>query len=257
MSSTIHYSRHGSVIEEVYFDATSHVSTPSRVDLLRLTELATPVPSATTAPFSTRVIDLRAAEGELLSSLQGNTRTKIRRAMRDGVRTRARSVADLPAFLSFFSAFARQKQLHAANEPKLAALASAGLLVLTSAERPDGTPMAWHAYIAAVTRARQLYSATSLSGQSDGQAIGRSHRLLQWFDITHLKQLGLQELDLGGWYPGNKDPARMRINDFKQEFGGAVVQRYTCWRGLSLKGRLAVLILKAAQALQDSDGSER
>lgn len=262
MTSMIRYSRHGFALEEVFFDTTGHAPPRARVDLLRLTELDAPVPSTMTVPFSTRVIDLRASAEELFSSFQANTRTKARRATRDGILTRARGVADLPAFLSFYSDFARRKQLHAANEVKLAALARAGLLLLTSAERPDGTPLAWHAYITTPTRARQLYSATLAaepSAAADRQAIGRSHRLLQWFDITYSKQLGLMELDLGGWCPGGTDAALMRINDFKQEFGGTVVQRFTCWRGLSLKGRCAVSLLKVAGAIRSrtSESSNR
>jgi lipid II:glycine glycyltransferase (peptidoglycan interpeptide bridge formation enzyme) len=50
---------------------------------------------------------------------------------------------------------------------------------------------------------------------------------------------GIATYDLGGWYTGRQDQAKLGINVFKEQFGGRVVQEYNC--DLALTSRAKVL----------------
>ena len=142
----------------------------------------------------------------------------------------------LQEFCEFYNAFAMSKRLAHANRAKLSALASANRLWLSRAAGPDGSPLVWHAYIRQGRRARLLHSA-SLIRNSEA---GRANRFLHWQDMLALKGRDTPVLDLGGWYAGSTDQGKLRINQFKGEFGGAIVKTFNCDKALTMRGRLAL-----------------
>jgi len=45
---------------------------------------------------------------------------------------------------------------------------------------------------------------------------------LHWFDIQYFKTYSFINYDFGGWYSGSTDIKKLRINKFKEEFGGEI-----------------------------------
>jgi hypothetical protein len=70
--------------------------------------------------------------------------------------------------------------------------------------------------------------------------IGRANRLMYWRDMLRFKASGIGTFDFGGYYLGSEDAEKLRINAFKDEFGGRVIQEFNCERALTLKGRAAL-----------------
>ena len=76
--------------------------------------------------------------------------------------------------------------------------------------------------------------------RSTGQPeqIGRANRFQHWQDIQRFKAEGVSIYDFGGWYEGDRDQERLRINKFKEEFGGEIVKNYICERALTAKAKV-------------------
>jgi lipid II:glycine glycyltransferase (peptidoglycan interpeptide bridge formation enzyme) len=78
--------------------------------------------------------------------------------------------------------------------------------------------------------------------------VGRANRYLHWQDLLRLRESGCTALDLGGWHPGD-DTELLKINKFKEEFGGKVVEIYNSMMGISLKGKAALKLLALKRML--------
>ena len=70
--------------------------------------------------------------------------------------------------------------------------------------------------------------------------IGRANRLHHWLDVLRFRDEGFAIYDFGGWYAGTANDELLRINRFKESFGGEVVLQYNCDQALSWKGMLAL-----------------
>ena len=78
-------------------------------------------------------------------------------------------------------------------------------------------------------RARLFQSASSfreLDSSSMRSLTGRANRFQHWHDMLRFKEGGVVSYDFGGWYEGREDQERLRINSFKEEFGGQVVKAF-------------------------------
>jgi lipid II:glycine glycyltransferase (peptidoglycan interpeptide bridge formation enzyme) len=64
---------------------------------------------------------------------------------------------------------------------------------------------------------------------------------MYWRDMLRFKASGISTFDFGGYYLGSDDEEKLRINGFKEEFGGRVIQEFNCEKALTLKGELASL----------------
>jgi hypothetical protein len=138
-------------------------------------------------------------------------------------------------------AFLAQKAQPQINQSWLKLLAEANLLELTYIVDSAEQPLVWHAYHRGSERVTLLYSISFFRTHSDKaeQAmIGRANRLLHWSDMIYFKVAGVRTYDFGGWYEGSTDTERLRINKFKEQFGGEVVKNYICEQALTVKGAL-------------------
>jgi hypothetical protein len=91
-------------------------------------------------------------------------------------------------------------------------------------------------------RCRLLFSASHFRGQGETalrSLIGRANRLLHWRDLVAFKQQGFNCYDWGGWHAGTEE-VLVRINQFKESFGGDRCPLYDSKLGVSWMGRLAV-----------------
>lgn len=185
-------------------------------------------------PVQTSVIDLTAPLEKLSAPVSKNTRYKIQRAEREGLTPRlvqTPSGDEASLYAHYYDTFARQKKLPMCNRAKLRSLCACSALLLSSIAGPDGDLLAAHAYVkdASLGRVRLLYSASHFRDMADSgerNRVGRANRLLHWFEILTLKNLGYRLYDLGGLPLDSSDPAKNSIAKFKLEFGGTPLIEY-------------------------------
>jgi len=63
-------------------------------------------------------------------------------------------------------------------------------------------------------------------GKERASLIGKRPVCYTGTPINYAKRKGIREYDLGGYYTGDRDKEKMRINTFKRHFGGQLVERY-------------------------------
>ena len=120
----------------------------------------------------------------------------------------------------------------------LQAAAKAGVLRLGSMAH-EGEVVVWHSYLLIGSRVRLLHSASLFRGQAPARRglIGRANWLLHWLEMQHFRGTGATLFDFGGWYEGQDDEEKLRVNEFKEGFGGTVRQEFDGVRALTLLGR--------------------
>ena len=186
-------------------------------------------------PFRTSVIDLTKPLDHISAQLSKSTRYKINRAEREGIIPRLvehPSEQEALLYAQYYDSFASQKGLPKSNITKLRALCRASALILSSSSDGEGNLLVAHAYVKdpSTGRARLLYSASqfrTLGDSSDRNKIGRANRLLHWYEILTLKQMGFQLYDLGGLSEDSTDKEKADVARFKLEFGGTPIIEYT------------------------------
>jgi len=176
--------------------------------------------------FFTKIINLKAlSTDEILNNFDKKTAYEVRRALKDEVTTGIEN--DLDQFISYYNEFAATKGL-----PVLSAHFKnyKSDLLITKACYNSNT-LVMHAYLfdESKQRTRLLYSASLFRLETDTQVkaiVGRANRLLHFKDICLFKEMGIEEYDLGGYALGTDDQDLMRINQFKDGFGGNLIQEY-------------------------------
>ena len=196
--------------------------------------------------FHTLAIDLTKSEETILSKIKKDTKYEIRRAeSKDKIICRLLNSSEITnieiqEFCRFHNQFARIKGLRPVNQRRLRSMWQTDMLQLSLARTPDGENLVWHAYISSGRRARLLYSSSQLHIARDSafrSLIGRANRLLHWEDIMTYKKMRWSLYDLGGWYEGKVDTEKLRINKFKEEFGGNLHIEYNGMSFVSVKGK--------------------
>jgi hypothetical protein len=230
-------------IAEFHFDEDA---VPARADVIRSLWRSV-APSATQCEHAhTLVLDLGSPPQILLANMHNETRYQIRRAEKDNFQYHFWCGGEpevVEQFCGFYDGFAASKRLVAANRQRLRALAQIGVLDLSRVSDDAGRVLVWHAHHRAAGRARLIHSA-SLLGQATIPAlrtlIGRANCYHTWLDILRFQQQGLTVYDLGGWYGGSDDQAKLHINKFKERFGGIVVPEFNSEAPATTAGRLAL-----------------
>jgi len=228
-------------LAELFFD---EEGAPPAVDVVEYFQRSQPRPErrARNREFHTLHIDLEQDPELLFSTFSKNCRYKIRRAEREGFEELTWSPAT-PAKVDEFVAFCERssvgKGLPPAPAERLHALCDADLLDL-SAVTCHADPLVWHANLRAQGRARLLHSA-SLYREIDDTGmrnrVGRANRYLHWRDLLQYQQIAVPLYDFGGWYQGRDDQELLRINAFKEEFGGRHVREFHAAVPITLRGR--------------------
>ena len=67
--------------------------------------------------------------------------------------------------------------------------------------------------------------------------------------MLRFRDEGFSIYDLGGWYQGKDSQDQLRINCFKERFGGELVLQYNCDEPITRKGEFALWMRAAAQRL--------
>lgn len=246
------YEKSSLKVAEVFFD---EPDPRASADIIRYHFRSAPVAHGQVTGLQTLLIDLKSHPDALLAGMNSNTRYEIRRAAKDTLIYEFQSAPDaawLQEFFGFYDQFAPGKDLPLANRVRLTALRRDGMLDLSRMRGDDGQVLVWHAYVRGATRARLLHSASLFRDLSKETAnlISRANRLNHWADMQRFRDDGLSIYDFGGWYAGQEDTAKLRINDFKRGFGGTVVPQYNSDCSGTWKGAAALSLRSAIQKLR-------
>ena len=220
------------------------------LDIARCFYQASPVEGTRQEVFHTIQIDLTQEPEQLLAAMKKDVRYQIRLAEREGVTTQASSNPSdewMQQFYAFYDEFAITKQLPPANRNRLNAMREAGMLDLSRSLDVNGNVIVWHCTLKTPTAARIVHSC-SLRADAAAKVISAANCLLHFHDMTRFRSENMAIYDFGGWYAGQTDEPKLRINKFKEGFGGKIVQFYNVDRGVTVRGSLAI----RAQGLLES-----
>lgn len=231
-------------VGEIFFN--NPIISPD-VDLLRCRQMSSPDGLVAFQTQSTILINLKKTKEELNDDIESSARYEIRRAeQKDG--TKCQLFSSLNATESILSElvieydrFAKTKKIRPINLTRLQLLKAKKMLFISRAIDSSGVVLSWHVYLISSGRVRLLYSLSSyrnLENASDRAKVGRANRLLHWYDILSFKSIGYEFYDFGGYYVGDTDLAKLRINSFKAQFGGERRIEYNGFRILNIKGKL-------------------
>lgn len=232
-------------VAEIWFD--SKAEKPNDCDIIYYMQIESPLKESKNSEFETLVIDLAQTEEEIFSRFKKDTRSETRRAMNENVVTEifnSPAKEELISFCNFYDDFAKIKKLPPIERNRIAAMAENNSLLISRAMDGDKS-IVFHAYYLNLKRARLLHSCSLFKINNDSSYrsfIGRANKLLHWKDMLFLKNQGTAIYDLGGWYPGAEDQAKISINKFKEEFGGEPRKDFSSTVVCSTKGRLSKMI---------------
>ncbi|NNM67406.1 MAG: hypothetical protein HKM06_05300 [Spirochaetales bacterium] len=170
----------------------------------------------------TILIDLTQNEEALVAGMNKNTRTQLKKAEGDGFVWSYET--NLESFRTFFNAFAKEKGLKSLESDVLQSEKDA--LSIGKVEW-QGRVLAAHAYLVdrKECRARFLYGASArLEDGVEPNLAGRANRLAHFSEIQDFKRQGLKAFDFGGYAKDTSDLQKQGINQFKESFGGVVVE---------------------------------
>ncbi len=241
-------------VANVYFEEEPGVVA---ADIVHYIQRASPVPDSHHTVFCTIVLNLGSEPDTLLGAMHKKTRNEIRHGMRKGLRHGAwrNDLEVLERACDFYDRFAALKGLPRADRRYLRLLAQAGHLDL-SVVRDGDRDLVWHAYYRTPERVLNLISASLFMAHADSAEralVGIANRYHTWMDMLMYQEAGVTIFDQGGWYDGTTDEEKLRINNFKERFGGTIVRNFDCRRALTVKG---ALMLKA-HGLLDRLGVDR
>jgi len=206
---------------------------PKRLDALRFVEYYSTNSKNNVFGFKkenhfTKVIHLKKTPEKLLKQCGENTQYKIKRAEREGVSFEIET--DIDAFIDFYNSFVKSK-----NNPEVLPLLKKdnikclkNNLTITKAVFENET-LVMHAYIIdkESRRARLLNTASLFRHQNDTSKrnfIGRANRFLHYKDMLYFKSQDIEIYDMGGYAPNTDDADLKKLNEFKDGFGGELIE---------------------------------
>jgi len=173
----------------------------------------------------TLLIDLTQDDEALQTAMSKNMRSQLRKAENDGFVWEPST--DFEEFRHLFNAFAADKGLKALSTGVLEAEREFLFIAKVSFE---GRALVAHAYLVdhEESRARFLYGATvRLAEGVDANLVGRANRWAHWREMQEFRSRNLKTFDFGGYALNTKDTQKQGINQFKESFGGGVVEEST------------------------------
>ena len=188
-------------------------------------------------PTSTVIVDLAAAEEQLLARMKSKTRYNIRLAQRRGVAVAVMTAADalgapLAEWYRLYRDTAARHHITAHDERYFATLFA--LAAETANRQPElcllsashgGEPVGGIIVSVCGGMARYLYGASTLRHRS---LMG--NYALQWAAMRLARDRGCRAYDLYGISPSaDADHPWAGLYRFKTGFGGAIVHRCGCW----------------------------
>lgn len=237
-------------VKEVWFD--EEPGKLSDVDIVYYYQRTNKIQDIEFDEFYTRLVYLDEDEDCLWQNFSKKNRYKIRRsAEKDHLIYQYwdAQIIDsntLDNFLNFYDQFSRSQGLRKINISRTRSYFDAGMFDLSLVKSKDGIPLTWHGHCCVENRTCFLYSASMRDSENTSylSLVGRANRYHHWQDMLRFKKSGISIYDFGGWYAGNTNKKLMNINQFKEEFGGEVVQNFKAFHGVTLQGKLFVFLYK-------------
>ncbi len=172
--------------------------------------------------FFTKIVDLTLTEKEILDQFNKTTKYDAGRAVRDNIQFQLEENAE--DFISFYNEFAKSKGLLLISNNMY--FRDPSQFQITEAVY-EGETLVLHSYLTDATakRVRLLHSASLFRKMenSEKQMAGRANRFLHYQDMLFFKEKGFVEYDLGGYAKDTTDEELLKINAFKECFGGVMV----------------------------------
>jgi len=229
---------------ELWFD---EIEPDGRFDVVVRHRAPQPSPSGENEEFHSLHIDLTREPDDIFKGFARNTRAQIRKCTEsdNGLRYEFdRPTPELTTeFEAYYNEFARSKGLAPVPHTRLRAYFESDSVLLARALEGTRT-LVWHVNATAQPYVTLMYSASQFrSGDEEfKKLVGRANRRLHWEELLHFKRAGFRTFDFGGWYAGSTDTARLAINRFKEEFGGAKVLEFSSIENRSLLAKTAAAV---------------
>ena len=193
--------------------------------------------------IGTFVLDLDKPEEELWKDLEPNSRTKIRRAAKEGVRIRI-SVEprqdDLCAFFGFYRPLAERVGLDIPSQELVVRMIRAGDMIIASAVASDSTVVAVNLIYLCPPYAVDVW------GASGSTRINGAGNLLRWEGTKWLQNRDIKWYDLGG--VATTDPSDP-IYSFKKTLGGQYVKLGSEYRSMSEMTKSVYAVFRRGKGL--------
>lgn len=187
--------------------------------------------------IGTFAIDLAQDEDTVFGAMSSDYRRKIRKATKAGLDVEVFNKPDaalVTGFVEAFRSFAAERGLNAIDYKTVTAMYANGDAVLFVIRR--GAEITNYLHIYTAGDAGQFMYGINPSKENDGAG-----QNLHWQAMRYLKRMGYRWYDLGGI--ASTDPADGIFN-FKQKFGGQLVDLGSEWRRQDLPMRYAVSAVK-------------
>lgn len=175
----------------------------------------------------TKVISLLQSEDEIFAGFSKNTKSKVKRALNEGMTFGVET--DAAVMERAFNELAAAKHLPLMDSQVLRTYWPKMICTKLTFE---GELLVIHSYLhdPEVKRACEQYCASSFRSTDDPQRqnlIGRANRLLHYLDMLYLKERGVEIYDLGGYALNTTCPELAEVNEFKDGFGGRLIEEST------------------------------
>ena len=196
------------------------------------------------APVSSLEIELTSPESSIWKGFTASTRNQVNRAIREGMVFQCWSQPDkavIDEFFSFHRQFATERGFGTVDPEWMREYSAQHALTLTRASTSAGKVLVWHSYYRNQRWVCQIQSVSLFASQEHKEsrnATARANRFLHWMDILEFQKSSTAHFDFGGWYSGDRDEKLLRVNAFKEEFGGVKTQRYASTIAVTFKGKL-------------------
>jgi len=175
----------------------------------------------------TKFIDLTLSEEEILNNFKKNTRYDIRKSEMDGNIFITNNKFDI--FVDYYNDFAEKKGLTILDKENFKEQFLSSNILITSIVN-DKEILAMHSYMIdkTINRVRLWYSA-SIFRQFEKQSlnrniVARANKSLHYHDIKVFKSKGYLLYDFGGYAYNTDSSDLIGINNFKDQFGGELVE---------------------------------
>ena len=233
-------------IVEEYFSDTCYISRNKypNTDIVKLVQCNHKVLPDCIKNFSTITVDLLLPEEELFSNINKKLRYDIRRVSRNNAYSiffiDDNDAKGYDKAIKLLSHFLRKRNLSSLNLTKIKKMWKTGVLKISvscSSYQDESIFLGVHIYLIdeESLRGRLLYSCSSFEDHPN------LNKLHHWKDILFLKGLGLDKYDFGGI---STDGSTDSIDKFKMKFGGKLEQSCNKIIGLTIKGRLALIVYR-------------
>lgn len=251
------YRKRGISISHVWFMEESDSLPDINTDIFYLHDCAFDSIAASAAivlPQRTWVSDLTMSDDDIMKSLSGESRRRIRRAKDDGISVNVYTSRELLQMESLLMEFGschkrmfKQKGLSSIfNNDILKTYIEADMLVLTVASY-GGRNIAFHSYITSTERVRGHYSVSIFrDGSMDAKILQNANLYLHYKDMLYFKNRGVSLYDWAG-IQSFENPSSIDI--FKMKFPGEKRIHYNIIVGRTMLGRAIVAMMKIRDRL--------